>query len=59
MTKEASVDRAALLNDSAEQDAVMKLVYDTEIQTNQVCGPPTGTDALFLLLAKSPKGTEL
>jgi tetratricopeptide (TPR) repeat protein len=57
-SKEASVDRGALLNDSTEQDAVMKLVYDTEIQTNQICGAPTGTDALLLLLAKSPKGTE-
>ena len=58
MSKEASIDKGKLLNDSGEQDAVMKLVYDTEIQTSQICGAPTGDDALLLLLAKSPKGTE-
>jgi hypothetical protein len=29
------------------------LIFDTEMQTNQVCGAPTGDDALLLLLAKS------
>jgi tetratricopeptide (TPR) repeat protein len=57
-SKEATINRAALLNDSAEQDAVMKLVYDTEVQTSQICGAPTGDDALLLLLAKSPKAME-
>lgn len=56
--KEASVNRTVLLNDSNEQDAVVKLVYDTEVQTNQVCGAPTGDDALLLLLAKSSKTAE-
>jgi tetratricopeptide (TPR) repeat protein len=56
--KEAVVPRAALLNDSTEQDAVMKLIFDTEIQTSQICGAPTGDDALLLLLAKSPKAME-
>ena len=36
----------------------MKLVYDTETQTSQICGAPTGDDALLLLLAKSSKGME-
>jgi len=54
LSKEATVNRAALLNDTGEEDAVMKLVYDTETQTSQVCGAPTGDDALLLLLAKSP-----
>jgi tetratricopeptide (TPR) repeat protein len=57
-SKEATMDRTALLNDTSEQDAVMKLVYDTETQTSQVCGAPTGDDALLLQLAKSPKATE-
>jgi len=46
------------LNDTGEQDAVMKLVYDTETQTSQICGAPTGDDALLLMLAKSPKPVE-
>jgi Tfp pilus assembly protein PilF len=58
MSKEATINRAALLNDTSEQDAVMKLVYDTEIQTSQICGAPTGDDALLLMLAKSPKAVE-
>jgi tetratricopeptide (TPR) repeat protein len=56
--KEATVSRAALMNDSDEQDAVMKLVYDTEMQTSQICGAPTGDDSILLLLAKSPKAIE-
>jgi hypothetical protein len=57
-SKEATINRAALLNDTSEQDAVMKLVYDTEMQTSQICGAPTGDDALLLMLAKSPKAVE-
>jgi tetratricopeptide (TPR) repeat protein len=56
--KGSTTNRAALLNDSTEQDAMMKLVYDTEIQTNQICGAPAGDDAMLLLLAKSPKAVE-
>jgi len=58
MSKEATINRAALLNDTGEQDAVMKLVYDTEIQTSQICGAPTGDDAVLLMLAISPKAVE-
>jgi tetratricopeptide (TPR) repeat protein len=58
MSKEATINRGALLHDSTEQDAVMRLVFDTEAQTSQICGAPTGDDALLLLLAKSPKATE-
>jgi tetratricopeptide (TPR) repeat protein len=57
-SKEATINRAALLNDASEQDAVIKLVYDTETQTSQACGAPTGDDALLLMLAKSPKAVE-
>jgi Tfp pilus assembly protein PilF len=58
MSKGATIDRRALLNDTGEQDAVMKLVYDTETQTSQICGAPTAGDALLLMLAKSPKAAE-
>jgi tetratricopeptide (TPR) repeat protein len=58
LSKEATVNRAALLKDMGEQDAVMKLVYDTETQTSQICGAPTGDDALLLMLAKSSKAVE-
>ena len=58
MSKDATINSAALLNDSTEQDAVVKLIYDTETQTSQICGAPTGDDALLLMLAKSPKLVE-
>ena len=58
MSKETTINGAALLKDTAEQDAVMKLVFDTEVQTAQICGAPTGDDAPLLLLAKSPKAME-
>ena len=57
-SKEATIDRAALLNDPSEQDAVMTLVYDTEAQTSKICGAPTGNDALLLMLSRSPKAVE-
>jgi tetratricopeptide (TPR) repeat protein len=52
---DASLNRADLLQDPAGQDATVKLIFDTEVQTSQICGAPTGDDALLLLLAKSPK----
>jgi hypothetical protein len=36
----------------------MKLVYDTETLASQVCGAPSGDNALLLLLAKSTKAVE-
>ena len=51
---DASLSRIALLNDPAAQDATMQLVFDTEVQTNRICGAPSGDDALLLLLAESP-----
>jgi predicted Zn-dependent protease len=56
--KEATIGLTALLKDAAEQEAIMKLVFDTESQTGTVCGAPTGDDALLLLLAKFPKTME-
>jgi tetratricopeptide (TPR) repeat protein len=58
IAKDASLGRADLLKDAAEQDATVKLIFDTEMQTSQICGAPTGDDALLLLLAKSPKTME-
>lgn len=57
-SKEASVNRAALLGDPAIQEAVMRLVLDTEMQTSQICGAPAGDDGTLLLLAKSSKAME-
>jgi predicted Zn-dependent protease len=57
-SKDASISGKSLLSDFAAQDATVKLIYDTELQTSQVCGPPTGDDATLLLLARSPKAVE-
>jgi Tfp pilus assembly protein PilF len=48
--------RRSMLNDAAEQDALVKLIFDTEILTAQLCGQPTGDDALLLQLANSARG---
>ncbi|MGD0444135.1 MAG: tetratricopeptide repeat protein [Edaphobacter sp.] len=53
MSKEANADRVALLYDTNEQEAIIKLTYDTEIEASQICGTPTGDDATLLLLATS------
>jgi tetratricopeptide (TPR) repeat protein len=55
--KEETANRVALLDNPAVQEAVMRLVFDTEMQTGQICGAPTGDDATLLLLAKSSKAT--
>jgi tetratricopeptide (TPR) repeat protein len=53
-SRDASLSRAALAKDPAAQNETMQLIFDTEIQTNQICGAPSGDDALLLLLARSP-----
>jgi tetratricopeptide (TPR) repeat protein len=58
MGNDATASRAALLKDPLEQDANVKLIFDTEVQTSQICGAPTGDDALLLLLAHTPKAME-
>jgi tetratricopeptide (TPR) repeat protein len=58
ISKEATTNRVALLHDPGEQEAAIKLIYDTEIETAEICGTPTGDDATLLLLAKSPKAVE-
>jgi len=54
----ATMTRPVLLRSLARQDAAVQLVFDTELQTNQFCGAPSGDDALLLLLAKSPDAAE-
>lgn len=54
----AAATRPALLRSLAQQDSTVQLIFDTESATSQLCGPPSGDDALLLLLAKSPEATE-
>jgi tetratricopeptide (TPR) repeat protein len=54
----ATMSRPVLLQSLAGQDAAVQLIYDTELQSSQFCGAPTGDDASLLLLAKSPEVTE-
>jgi hypothetical protein len=44
-----------LLEDTAQQDGLTKLIFDTEEQTAQRCGPPAGDDALLLQLANAAR----
>jgi Tfp pilus assembly protein PilF len=48
-----TANRQMLLRDSDKQTASLRLIYDTEIETNQQCAAATGDDALLLLLAQS------
>lgn len=52
---DATMTRPVLSRSLAQQDTAVQLIFDTELQTNQFCGPPTGDDALLLLLAKYPE----
>lgn len=47
-----------LRRDVVKQNDATQLIYDTEVQTSQLCGSPTGDDALLLLIAKSPEAVE-
>jgi tetratricopeptide (TPR) repeat protein len=38
--------------------AQIQLIYDTEVTTQQVCGAPTGDDALLLKIAQAPNQVE-
>jgi Tfp pilus assembly protein PilF len=44
--------REALARDEVKQDALLKLIYETELATSKICGAPTGDDALLLRLAQ-------
>lgn len=37
------------------EQTTMNLVYNTEMQTAQICGAPTGDDALLLKIAQAPQ----
>lgn len=39
--------------DMVSQDEAVQLIFDTEVQTSQSCGGPSGDDALLLRLAKT------
>jgi len=54
----ADKDSGALRMNEDVQDATVKLIFDTEIQTSEVCGAPSGDDALLLLMARSPKALD-
>jgi len=47
----SKLTRRTLEEDEVTQNRLTQLIDDTEIQTAPVCGPPTGDDALLLLLA--------
>lgn len=50
----ANLTVRALEQDPQLEQTTMSLVYDTELQTAQVCGAPTGDDALLLKIAQAP-----
>ena len=40
------------------EQTILQLAYDTETATAQVCGAPTGDDALLLRIARNPAAVE-
>jgi tetratricopeptide (TPR) repeat protein len=50
----ANLTIRALERDPQLEQTTMSLVYDTEEQTAQVCGAPSGDDALLLKIAHAP-----
>jgi tetratricopeptide (TPR) repeat protein len=48
----------ALERDPQLEQTTMSLVYETEEQTAQVCGAPTGDDALLLKIAQAPQAVQ-
>ncbi|HUY81049.1 MAG TPA: tetratricopeptide repeat protein [Acidobacteriaceae bacterium] len=50
----AKLSLRMLERDPQLEQTTMSLVYDTEEQTAQVCGAPTGDDALLLKIAQAP-----
>jgi tetratricopeptide (TPR) repeat protein len=47
------LNRKVSLQNANDQNSLAQLVFNSEVQTSRVCGPPTGDDALLLQLAKS------
>jgi tetratricopeptide (TPR) repeat protein len=40
------------------EQTMLQLIYDTETTTAQICGAPTGDDALLLRIARNPRAVE-
>jgi hypothetical protein len=54
----SKVTLAELAKDPELAETQIQLVYDTELVTQQVCGAPTGEDALLLKIAQAPNQVE-
>jgi hypothetical protein len=54
----SKVTLAQLEKDPELAETQIQLVYDTELVTQQVCGAPTGDDALLLKIAQAPNQVE-
>ncbi len=52
------VTLAELAKDPELAETQIQLVYDTELITQQVCGAPSGDDALLLKIAQAPNQVE-
>ncbi|MGC2499499.1 MAG: hypothetical protein WA374_17255, partial [Acidobacteriaceae bacterium] len=40
------------------ENSILQLAWDTETATAQICGPPSGDDALLLRIAQNPGAVE-
>jgi Flp pilus assembly protein TadD len=54
----SKVTLAEFEKDPELAETQIQLVYDTELVTQQVCGAPTGDDALLLKIAQAPNQVE-
>jgi Flp pilus assembly protein TadD len=54
----SKVTLAELAKDPELAETQIQLVYETELVTQQVCGAPTGDDALLLKIAQAPNQVE-
>lgn len=54
----AKITLATLEKDPELAQTQIQLIYDTELVTQQVCGAPTGDDALLLKIAQAPNQVE-
>jgi Flp pilus assembly protein TadD len=54
----SKVTLAELAKDPELAETQIQLIYDTEFVTQQVCGAPTGDDALLLKIAQAPNQVE-
>jgi hypothetical protein len=54
----ATLTPLTLARDPQLEQTIMNLIFDTEKQTAQACGAPTGDDALLLKIAQSSRSVE-